>query len=28
VKPEGHQRRQRDVGDDRPPRRPRKPLDQ
>jgi glycosyltransferase involved in cell wall biosynthesis len=28
VKPEGHQRRQRDVGNDRPPRRPRKPLDQ
>ena len=28
VKPEGHQRRQRNVGNDRPPRRPRKPLDQ
>jgi glycosyltransferase involved in cell wall biosynthesis len=28
VKPEGHQRRQRDIGKDRPPRRPRKPLDQ
>ncbi len=28
VKPKGHQRRQRDVGKDRPPRRPRKPLDQ
>jgi len=26
VKPEGHQRRQRDVGNDRPPRRPKKPL--
>ena len=26
VKPEGHQRRQRNVGDDRPPRRPKKPL--
>jgi dolichol-phosphate mannosyltransferase len=28
VKPKGHQRRQRQVGNDRPPRRPRKPLDQ
>ena len=28
VKPEGHQRRQRKIGNDRPPRRPRKPLDQ
>ena len=28
VQPEGHQRRQRKVGNDRPPRRPRKPLDQ
>jgi len=28
VKPEGHQRRQRNIGDDRPPRRPKKPLDQ
>jgi glycosyltransferase involved in cell wall biosynthesis len=28
VKPEGHQRRQRKVGNDRPPRRPKKPLDQ
>ncbi len=28
VKPKGHQRRQRKVGDDRPPRRPKKPLDQ
>ena len=26
VKPEGHQRRQRNVGNDRPPRRPKKPL--
>jgi len=26
VKPEGHQRRQRDVGNDRPPRRPKKAL--
>jgi polyisoprenyl-phosphate glycosyltransferase len=28
VKPKGHQRRQRQIGNDRPPRRPRKPLDQ
>jgi len=28
VKPEGHQRRQRNVGNDRPPGRARKPLDQ
>ena len=28
VKPEGHQRRQRKIGNDRPPRRPSQPLDQ
>jgi dolichol-phosphate mannosyltransferase len=28
MEPEGHQRRQRNVGNDRPPRRPRKTLDQ
>jgi len=28
VKPEGHQRRQRKIGNDRPPRRTKKPLDQ
>ena len=28
VEPEGHQRGQRDVGDDRPPRRPAQPVDQ
>ena len=28
VKPKGHQRRQRKIGDDRPPRRPRKTFDQ
>jgi glycosyltransferase involved in cell wall biosynthesis len=27
VKPESHQRRQRNIGNDRPPRRPKKPLD-